>query len=69
MIRCTERLDQKNGRGMRFGVVITMREMNGENRIQDFINLCRIRGWIVNPLSIDVMNTVYNIGEEEVEWE
>ena len=69
MIRCTERLDKKNGRGMRFGVVITLREMNGENRIQEFINLCRVRGWIVNTLNIDVMNTVYNIGEEEVEWE
>ncbi len=69
MIRCTERLEQKNGRGMRFGVVITLREMNGENRIQEFINLCRIRGWIVNTLNIDAMNTVYNIGEEEVEWE
>lgn len=69
MIRCTERLEEKNGRGMKFGVVITMREIEGVNRMQQFINLCRVRGWIVNELSIDNRNDIYNIGEQDIELE
>ena len=69
MIRCTERLEENNGRGMKFGVVITMREIEGVNRMQQFINLCRVRGWIVNELSIDNRNDIYNIGEQDIELE
>ena len=36
-IKTKERLDPKAGRGLRFGIVVTLRELNGENRIDDFI--------------------------------
>lgn len=69
MIRTKERLDVKAGTGMKFGVVVTLREINGLNRIQDFMNLCMVRGWLVNKLDIENKNIIYNKAEEEIEWE
>lgn len=69
MIRTKERLDTKTGNGMKFGVVVTLREINGFNRIQDFMNLCMVRGWLVNKLDIENKNAIYNKAEEEIEWE
>ncbi len=51
-IKTKERLDPKAGRGLRFGVVVTLREMYGENRIDDFIKMCMMRGWVVNRLDV-----------------
>ncbi len=36
-IKTKERLDPKTGRGLRFGVVVTLREMNGKNRIDVYV--------------------------------
>lgn len=69
MIRTKERLDTKAGTGLRFGVVVTLREINGVNRIQEFMNLCMVRGWLVNKLDVESKNILYNIAEEEIEWE
>ena len=67
-IKTKERLKEKNGRGLLFGVVITLKEMNGENRIDDFIKLCMMRGWIVNRVDIENQIDVYNRAEEEIEF-
>lgn len=67
-IKTKERLKEKNGRGLLFGVVITLKEMNGENRIDDFIKLCMMRGWIVNRVDIENQLDVYNRAEEEIEF-
>ena len=32
------------GRGLRVGIVITLREINGINRIDEFIRSCSLRG-------------------------
>lgn len=69
MIRTKERLDAKSGTGLRFGVVVTLREINGINRIQDFVNLCMVRGWLVNRLDLENSNIIYKKSEEEIEWE
>lgn len=68
-IKTKERLRNKNGKGLPFGVVITLREMSGENRIDDFIKLCMMRGWIVNR--IDVINRVevFEKAEEEISFD
>ena len=43
-----ERLTSRTETGLNFGAVITLKEINGNNRIQDFIQLCSLRGWILN---------------------
>ena len=67
-IKTKERLKEKNGRGLLFGVVITLKEMNGENRIDDLIKLSMMRGWIVNRVDIENQIDVYNRAEEEIEF-
>jgi hypothetical protein len=61
-----ERLRNKNGKGLQFGVVITLKEMNGINRIDDFIKRCLVRGWIVNEININNQLDVYNKAEEDI---
>jgi hypothetical protein len=68
-VKTKERLQTKNGRGMQFGVVVTLKEMNGENRIDEFIKKCMVRGWIVNQIDIESRFNVYNKAEEEVTFE
>lgn len=62
-----ERLDPKAGRGLQFGVVITLKEMNGVNRIDDFIKLCMVRGWIVNQIDVDNQLDIYHQAEEDID--
>ena len=52
-----------------FGVVVTLKEMNGVNRIDDFIKLCMVRGWLVNRIDIQNQIDVYSKAEEEIEFE
>ena len=54
---------------MPFGLVITLKEMYGENRIDDFIKLCMARGWIVNRIDIESRIDIYNKLEEEIHFD
>lgn len=65
-IKTKERLKSTRDRSTPFGVVVTLKEMNGVNRIDDFIKQCIFRGWIVNRIDIDNRVDVYNRAEEEV---
>lgn len=65
-IKTKERLDPKAGKGLRFGVIITLKEMYGVNRHDEFIKLAQIRGWIVNRLTVENQIDVYLKGEEEI---
>lgn len=68
-IKVKERLRTKSGRGLPFGVVVTLKEMSGENRIDDFIKLCMVRGWIVNQIDINNRFEIYSKSEEEISFE
>ena len=68
-IKTKERLAPKTGRGLQFGVVVTLKEMNGVNRIDEFIKLCMVRGWLVNRIDIENQIDVYSKAEEEIEFE
>ena len=67
-INTKERL-QKRKEPLQFGVVVTLKEMNGVNRIDDFVKMCRARGWLVNRLDIENQLDVYAKAEEEIEFE
>ena len=36
---------------------------------QEFMNLCMVRGWLVDKLDVENKNIIYNKAEEEIEWE
>lgn len=63
------RLKQSDGEGLPFGIVITLKEINGKNRINEFIQQCQMRGWLVNHVDVKNLVDVYNKAEEEVEWD
>lgn len=67
-INTKERL-QKSKDPLQFGVVVTLKEMNGVNRIDDFVKMCLARGWLVNKLDIENQLDVYAKAEEEIEFE
>lgn len=65
-VKTKERLNEKDGYNMRFGVIVTLKEINGVNRIKDFIQLCQFNGWIINKLDVENQINIYHIAEEEV---
>ena len=68
-IKTKERLEKRDGEGIKFGIVVTLREINGVNRIDEFINLCLLRGWLVNKVDVENQIDIYNKAEEEIEFE
>ena len=68
-IKTKERLAPKAGRGLKFGVVVTLKEMNGVNRIDEFIKLCMMKNWVVNRIDVQNRIDVYSKAEEEIEFE
>ncbi|MCL2522681.1 MAG: S8 family peptidase [Erysipelotrichales bacterium] len=65
-IKTKERLNKRDGEGIRFGVVVTLKEINGVNRIEDFIQLCSLKGWLVNKINIETQIDIYNKASEDV---
>lgn len=51
---------------IRFGIVVTLREMFGVNRYEDFIRSCSLRNWIVNEIDINTRVNVYQKAEETI---
>lgn len=68
-LKTKERLDEKFGEGLTFGIVITIKEINGINRIEEFIKQSQIKGWLVNKIDVDTRIDIFNIAEEEIEFE
>ena len=68
-IKTTERLSEKYGEDLRFGIVITLKELNGKNRIRDFIQQCQLKGILVNEISVDTRIDIYNKAQEDIELE
>lgn len=68
-IKTTERLEEKYGERLNFGVVITLKEINGVNRIDEFIKQCFLKNWLVTPVNVETRIDIYNIAEEEIEFD
>lgn len=67
-LKIKERLSSKGDR-FPFAVVITLKEINGKNRIDEFVNLCLLRGWLVNKIDISAQIDLHNKVEETVEFD
>ena len=65
-LRRTERLDNKFERGINFGVIISLKHIKGENKIEDFIQNCELKGWLVNHIDVNNQVEIYNKAEQEV---
>lgn len=67
-IKTNNRLDPKDGVGLRFGVVVTLKEMYGINRIDEFIRNCHLNGWLVNKIDIENRIDIHEKVNEEIEF-
>ena len=68
-LKTKERLDEKFGEGLTFGIVITLKEIKGINRIEDFIRQAQLRNWLVKKVDVNTMIDIFNIAEEKIELE
>lgn len=68
-IKTNNRLDPKDGIGLRFGVVVTLKEMYGVNRIDEFIKNCNFNGWLVNTIDIQNRIDIHQKVNEEIDFE
>lgn len=67
-LKTKERLDKKYGVGIKFGIVVTLKEIDGVNRIDDFIKNCSLRGWLVNKIDVENRIDIYNVAQEEIDF-
>lgn len=67
-IKTNNRLDPKDGVGLRFGVVVTLKEMYGVNRIDEFIRNCNLNGWLVNKIDIENRIDIHEKVNEEIKF-
>ena len=68
-IKTKECLTNRKRDKLPFGVVVTLKEMNGINRIDDFIKLCMARSWLVQQLDVENRLDIYTRAEEEIRFD
>lgn len=67
-VKTTNRLDPKDGEGIRFGIVVTLKEIAGVNRIDEFIKNCILSGWLVNEIDIENRSNIHKKINEEIKF-
>lgn len=68
-IKTKNRINPEDGKNLRFGVVITLKEIHGKNRIDEFIHQCSFHKWFVEEVNIQNKFDIYNVAEEEIKFE
>lgn len=64
-----ERIKRQEGTKINFGIVITLKEMFGENRIDEFKKLCILNGWVVETIEPQTQINIYNKLDVDVSFE
>jgi len=52
-----------------FGLVVTLKEMKGVNRFDDFVQACEQKGWFVDRITIRNQLEIFNQAENDIEIE
>lgn len=68
-VKTNNRLDPMDGVGIRFGIVVTIKEINGINRIDEFIKNCTLNGWLVNKIDVQNRIDINKKINEDIEFE
>lgn len=68
-IKSTGRLNNTDGKNLRFGLLITLKEINGKNRIDDFIQRASFKEWRVKHIRIKNRIEIYNEASEDINLE
>lgn len=65
-IKSKERFQRKNNKKIKFGIVVTLKEINGVNRIDDFIQQCSLNNWFVQEIDVDSKLDLYQTINEDL---
>ena len=68
-LKTKNRLNPEDGKGLKFSIVVTLKELNGVNRIDDFIRNCLLNEWFVNKIDIETRIDIHNIAEEDIHFD
>lgn len=69
-ILTTERSDHpRSTKNLPFGLVVTLREINGINRINEFKQQCMAHNWIVSTVDIDQLVDIYEAAEVDINFD
>lgn len=68
-VKTNDRISKDDGIGVRFGVVVTLKEINGINRIDEFIKNCILNGWLVNMVDVKTRIDINQKINEVIEFE
>lgn len=68
-IKSKDRLGKDDGKSIKFGVVITLKEINGVNRYDEFLRQCSFKGLYFNKVEAEHRVELYNIAEQEIKFE
>lgn len=68
-VKMKERLSVGGGKQTPFAAVVTLKEIKGRNRYDDFVQACRLRGWNVTSLDVELNNELYAMENEELHLE
>lgn len=63
------RLGTDDGNNLKFGIVVTLKEINGVNRIHQFIQSCKINNFNVTRIDVKNRIDIYNKADEEVKFD
>lgn len=63
------RFTHSKNQNTRFGIVITLKNIDGENRIGEFIRSCQANGWVVNEINIENTIQVMNKANVDIDLE
>lgn len=65
-VKSKSRLSQEDTKKVPFAVVLTLKEMEGKNRVGEFIKSCVFRGWFVEVIDIENQINIYSKASEEI---
>lgn len=67
--RYIERGEIKRPQSVKWGLVVTLRAIDGKNRYDEFVRACIINGWRVYSVSVENMVRVYNQSQVDVQFD
>lgn len=68
-LKTKNRLNPQDGQNLKFSLVITLKELSGVNRIEDFIRSCLLNEWFVNRIDVEHRIDIHNIAEEDIHFD
>jgi hypothetical protein len=67
-VKAKARLKERD-ENLKFGLIVTLKEINGVNRIDDFIRQCELRGWLISRVDVESRIDIYNKAQETVTFD